>query len=185
MDLKVQSINKRLDALELRVLERLAPTIDISSFRTELDRLWVDLDAILVPSMDAPESAPTAPTDDTMLDALFSENIPQSESTRARGKRHRSSHTSDATEDAREKKRERQHTTYARRASIVDGELCQQRVRESALGASSFVPATEVVAAVRDDVSTIDGAAMIDGRATNGVPHVDPTGFGKPDPPIC
>ena len=31
MDRKVQAVNKRLDAFELRVLERLAPAIDLSS----------------------------------------------------------------------------------------------------------------------------------------------------------
>uniref|UniRef100_M1DAS0 Integrase core domain containing protein n=1 Tax=Solanum tuberosum TaxID=4113 RepID=M1DAS0_SOLTU len=125
MNLKVQAVNKRLDAFDLRVLERLAPITDIFSFRTELDHFWADLDAILAPSMDAPESVPIAPVDDTVLHARSSEDIPQSESSRAQGKRHHFSHTSDATEDAREKKREHQHTTYDRRASIVDEELRQ------------------------------------------------------------
>ncbi|KAK4733987.1 hypothetical protein R3W88_008248 [Solanum pinnatisectum] len=101
MDLKVQAVNKCLDAFELRVLERPTPTTNIFSFRTELDHLRADLDAILAPSMDAPKSSPIAPADDMVLDALFSEDIPQSESTHARGKRHYFSHTSDATENAR------------------------------------------------------------------------------------
>ncbi|KAK4707271.1 hypothetical protein R3W88_033192 [Solanum pinnatisectum] len=120
MDLKLQDVNKRLDVFKLRVLERPAPTINISSFRTELDHFRAELDVILVPSMDAPKSAPTAPTNDMMLDTLFSEEISQSESSRARGKRHHSSHTSYTTEDARAKKRERQQTTQARRSFIVD-----------------------------------------------------------------
>uniref|UniRef100_M1DPW3 Integrase core domain containing protein n=1 Tax=Solanum tuberosum TaxID=4113 RepID=M1DPW3_SOLTU len=103
-------------------------------------------------------------------------------------------------------KRERQDTTYARRAFIVDEDLHQQRVREGDLGALSYVLATEAVATVKDDVSTTDGATMIDGSssngithgvsttdgatmidrsATNGVPHVDQAGSGKPDPPAC
>uniref|UniRef100_M1DIV7 Integrase core domain containing protein n=1 Tax=Solanum tuberosum TaxID=4113 RepID=M1DIV7_SOLTU len=206
MNLKVQAINKCLDTFELRVLKRPPPTTDICSLLIELDHFRADLDAIIAPSMDAPESAPIAPADDTVLDALYNEDIPQSESTRARGKRHRSSHTSDATEDARAKKRECQHTTYSRRASILDKELRQQSVRESTLGASSSVTAIEVVATVRDDVSTTDGAAIIDGSATDsiphdvsitdgvvmidmsvieGSPHVDPAGSGKSNPPDC
>ncbi|KAK4724142.1 hypothetical protein R3W88_026921 [Solanum pinnatisectum] len=106
MDLKVQAFNKRMDVFKLRFLERPAPTTDISSFRTELDHFRANLDAILVPSIDTPEFAPTTPADDTVLDALYSEDIPQSESTCVQGKRHHSSHTSNATEDAKAKKRE-------------------------------------------------------------------------------
>uniref|UniRef100_M1DL65 Integrase core domain containing protein n=1 Tax=Solanum tuberosum TaxID=4113 RepID=M1DL65_SOLTU len=48
---------------------------------TKLDSLRADLDAILAPPMNVPESAPTAPVDDMVLDALHSEDTPQSEST--------------------------------------------------------------------------------------------------------
>ncbi|KAK4723886.1 hypothetical protein R3W88_026665 [Solanum pinnatisectum] len=99
IDLKVQAVNKRLDAFKLRVLEQPSPTTDISYFQTELDHLQDDLDTILVPSMDAPKFAPTAPTDDTMLDALFDEEISQFKSTHAQGKKHGSSHTSYANKD--------------------------------------------------------------------------------------
>ncbi|KAK4737545.1 hypothetical protein R3W88_001242 [Solanum pinnatisectum] len=125
MDLKVQAVNKRLDAFQLRVLERPVPTTYISYFWTKLDSLQANLDVILALPMDMPESAPTAPVDDTVLDALYNEDTPQSESTHAQGKRHRSSHTSDATEDARAKKREPHQTTQARRVITVDEELRQ------------------------------------------------------------
>ncbi|KAG5580774.1 hypothetical protein H5410_051401 [Solanum commersonii] len=44
---KVQAVHKRLDAFELRVLERPAPTTDMSSFWTELASLRADVDTIL------------------------------------------------------------------------------------------------------------------------------------------
>jgi len=157
MDLKVQAVNQCLDAFKLRVLERPVPTTDVSSLRKELDSLRADLDKILVPPIDEPESTHFIPADDTVLDALFGEDLPQPESTRARGKRPRSSRTSVATEDAQIKKHERQQTDHARRASIVDEELRQQRVREVTLRDSSSRPTTEAVATVRDDMSTIDG----------------------------
>uniref|UniRef100_M1DJD9 Integrase core domain containing protein n=1 Tax=Solanum tuberosum TaxID=4113 RepID=M1DJD9_SOLTU len=125
MDQKVQVIHKCLDAFELRVLERPAPATDLSSFRTELDSLRADIDAIIATPTDEPESAPTALADDTVLDVIFSDDIAQPEPTRARGKWHRSSHISDTTEDARARKRERQQNEQARRASIVDEELRQ------------------------------------------------------------
>uniref|UniRef100_M1BAY4 Integrase core domain containing protein n=1 Tax=Solanum tuberosum TaxID=4113 RepID=M1BAY4_SOLTU len=109
MDLKVQAVNKSLDTFELRVLERPTATTDVFSFRKELDSLRADLHTILAPPADEPESAPTVPTDDTVLDALFREAIPQPESTSARWKRSLYSRTSDTTEDARAtNKRERQ-----------------------------------------------------------------------------
>uniref|UniRef100_M1DKX4 Integrase core domain containing protein n=1 Tax=Solanum tuberosum TaxID=4113 RepID=M1DKX4_SOLTU len=117
MDQKVQAVHKRLDAFELRVLERPAPATNLSSFRTELDNLLADLESHF-----------------------------------------------DTIEDARAKKQERQQNKQARRASIVDEELHQQRVRESTLGASISRPTTE--STVRDDVSTTDGAWDLGNRTT-------------------
>ncbi|KAG5605840.1 hypothetical protein H5410_027332 [Solanum commersonii] len=72
MDRKVQTVNKSLDAFELRVLERSAPTIDLSSLQAELASLRTDIDAILTAPTVEPQAAPTTLADDTMLDALFS-----------------------------------------------------------------------------------------------------------------
>uniref|UniRef100_M1DIM9 Integrase core domain containing protein n=1 Tax=Solanum tuberosum TaxID=4113 RepID=M1DIM9_SOLTU len=113
------------------------------------------------------------------------EHMMDLKSTRARGKRPCSSCTSNATEDARTKKQERQQTEQARRVSIVDEEFHQQRVRECNDGASSSMPAIDIVAAMRDDVSTTDGDEMIDRSATDGVPRDDIAGFGKPNPSAC
>ncbi|WMV13519.1 hypothetical protein MTR67_006904 [Solanum verrucosum] len=50
MDRKIQAFNKRLDAFESRVLKRHAPTIDITTFHTELASLCADVDALLAPA---------------------------------------------------------------------------------------------------------------------------------------
>lgn len=39
IDRKIQAIHKYLDAFELRILERPAPTIDVTAFETNLARL--------------------------------------------------------------------------------------------------------------------------------------------------
>uniref|UniRef100_M1DGE0 Integrase core domain containing protein n=1 Tax=Solanum tuberosum TaxID=4113 RepID=M1DGE0_SOLTU len=56
MDHKVQAVHKRLDAFELRVLERPAYTTDMSSFRIELASLRAVVDAILATPAVAPQS---------------------------------------------------------------------------------------------------------------------------------
>uniref|UniRef100_M1DQX5 Integrase core domain containing protein n=1 Tax=Solanum tuberosum TaxID=4113 RepID=M1DQX5_SOLTU len=197
VDQKVQAVHKRLDAFELRVLTRSVPVTDFSSFRTELDSLWADIDSILATPIDEPESAPTTLADDTVLDALFREDTDaQLELTRVHGKRPRSSRISDTTYDARAKKRERHQNGQTRKKSIVDEELRQQRVRESVAGVSSSVPIVEVLTIERDDVSTTDGAVKVidstiessrldDMGTTEGDPSVIPVGSGKPDPPAC
>ncbi|KAK4733799.1 hypothetical protein R3W88_008060 [Solanum pinnatisectum] len=84
----------------------------------------------------------------------------------------------------------------ARRASIVDEELRQQRARESIIGASSSRITTKAITSVGDDVSTTDSAvrvtdSTIDGvvidevGTTKGDPSVVPAGSEKPDPPAC
>uniref|UniRef100_M1DP22 Integrase core domain containing protein n=1 Tax=Solanum tuberosum TaxID=4113 RepID=M1DP22_SOLTU len=112
--------------------------------------------------------------------------------THTNGKRHRSSRT----EEEKAQKRQRRQEKKTRKASILDEELCQWRVRESVAGASSFAPVVEVPPFVRDILSTTDGAvrvtkstiegAMIDDVGiTEGDPSMVPTGSGKSDPPVC
>uniref|UniRef100_M1DIG7 Integrase core domain containing protein n=1 Tax=Solanum tuberosum TaxID=4113 RepID=M1DIG7_SOLTU len=114
MDRKVQAVHQHLDAFELRVLERPAPTIDVYAFRMDLASLQANLDALLALPEVEPESAPTAPIDDTVLDALIEDEMPPSDSSRHAGKHPRSSRTSDDTEAGRARKRERQQFEEAR-----------------------------------------------------------------------
>ncbi|KAG5580536.1 hypothetical protein H5410_051163 [Solanum commersonii] len=77
MDRKVQAVNNRLDAFELRVLERPAPAIDLSVLQADIASLRSDVEAILAASAVEPQVAPTALADDTVLDALFMVLPPQ------------------------------------------------------------------------------------------------------------
>uniref|UniRef100_M1DGT9 Integrase core domain containing protein n=1 Tax=Solanum tuberosum TaxID=4113 RepID=M1DGT9_SOLTU len=193
MDRKIHVINKRLDAFELRVLERPSPTIDLSSFQIELASLRDDIDAILATPTAEPQAAPTALADDTVLDALFSGTAEEGpEPTHTKGKRHRSS----CTEEEKSKKRQSRQKKKARKDSILDEELRQRRVCESVAGASSYAPIVEIPPVVRDVVSTTDGAVRVtesttegammdDVGTTEGDPSMVPVGSGKLDPPVC
>ncbi|KAG5599533.1 hypothetical protein H5410_030903 [Solanum commersonii] len=91
IDWKVQAVNKRLDAFELRVLERSAPAIDLSALQADLASLRTDVDAILAAPSVEPQVAPVALADDTVLNVLFSGTAEEELSpTHAKGKRHRS-----------------------------------------------------------------------------------------------
>uniref|UniRef100_M1DLR7 Integrase core domain containing protein n=1 Tax=Solanum tuberosum TaxID=4113 RepID=M1DLR7_SOLTU len=180
MDRKVQAVTKRLDAFELRVLKRSASAIYLSSLQAELAGLRTDVDAILVAPTVEPQATPTALADDTVLNALFSGTAEEGlEPTHATGKRHRSSRT----EEEKAQKRQRRQEKEAKKASLLDEDLRQRRVHESAAGASSSALVVEVPPVVRDVVSTTDGAMMDDVGTTEGDPTIVPAGSGKPDPP--
>uniref|UniRef100_M1DLI6 Integrase core domain containing protein n=1 Tax=Solanum tuberosum TaxID=4113 RepID=M1DLI6_SOLTU len=129
------------------VPSRVMPNKDLSSLRAELDRLWANLDAIMVTPTTEPESTPNVFADDRVLAALLS---------------------GDAEDQF--------DPTHAR-------ELCQQRMRESVVGASTSTPIVEVPTVVRDDVSISEGAVIADVGTTEGDPSVVPAGSRNPDPP--
>uniref|UniRef100_M1DNH1 Integrase core domain containing protein n=1 Tax=Solanum tuberosum TaxID=4113 RepID=M1DNH1_SOLTU len=147
--------------------------------KAKLASLRTDVDAILVAPTVEPQAAPTALVDDTVLDNLFSGTA--EEPTHAKGKRHRSSFTEE--EKAQKRQRRKEKEKEARKAMILDEELCQRRVRESAARVSSSAPVVEVPPVVRDVVSTTDSAMMDDVGTTEGDPTIVPAGFGKPDLP--
>uniref|UniRef100_M1DIY3 Integrase core domain containing protein n=1 Tax=Solanum tuberosum TaxID=4113 RepID=M1DIY3_SOLTU len=181
MDQMNQAVYKRLDAFELRILERPAPTIDLSIFHAELASLRANMGSILVPPESAPVAAPTEEVDTVVISVLFGDSMPPPDSSRAAGKRSRSDRTSNDAEAHRLRKKERQQIEEARRASIVDEELRQQLTREVGVGPSARVSTTE--GAERVDERTTESAKIVDGSATNGIPSVDPVGSEKPDPP--
>uniref|UniRef100_M1DVK8 Integrase core domain containing protein n=1 Tax=Solanum tuberosum TaxID=4113 RepID=M1DVK8_SOLTU len=151
-------MQKSIAESEARMEKRMATMVDQ---KTELDSFRADIDSIFATPTNEPEFAPTALSDDTVLDALFKEDTnAQPEPTRA----------------------------YE--------EMRQQRVHESALGASSSISISEVVAMVGDDVSTTDGAVRViestiegarldDVGTTEGDPSVVPAGSGKSNAPTC
>uniref|UniRef100_M1DS40 Integrase core domain containing protein n=1 Tax=Solanum tuberosum TaxID=4113 RepID=M1DS40_SOLTU len=178
MDRHIQAVNKHLDAFELRVLERPATAIDLSTFEAELASLRGNVDDILATHTVEPQAAPTALADDLVLDALFSGSVEEGpEPTHTKGKRHRSSRTGEEKAQKRQCRQEKE----ARKAPILDEELHQQRVRESIAGPSSFVLVVEVPPIVRDVVSTTDGAVRVTESTTKGA-MMDDVGTIEGDP---
>ncbi|KAK4733702.1 hypothetical protein R3W88_007963 [Solanum pinnatisectum] len=98
MDQKVQAIHKHLDTFELRVLERPALTVDVTTLNKEIKSLRADITGLLSLSETEPESTPTIPIDNTVLNALFRDGMPLPDSSHTAGKRPRYSHTSDFIE---------------------------------------------------------------------------------------
>uniref|UniRef100_M1DL60 Integrase core domain containing protein n=1 Tax=Solanum tuberosum TaxID=4113 RepID=M1DL60_SOLTU len=136
----------------------------VAGLEQELASLRVDINALLAPPVIEPESASTAIEDDGVLVVLFSDAVPPYDYTCAAGKHPLSGCTADDDKAQRSRKRERQQTEVARRASIVDEELRQQRVREIGVGSSSGVSPTK--GAVRVDMSTTEGVLRVDVRTT-------------------
>ncbi|XP_049371951.1 uncharacterized protein LOC125836840 [Solanum verrucosum] len=111
MDVKIQVVHKRLDAFELRVLERPCPTNDVTTFQMELTRLRSDVDALLSSAETVPE--PT-PEDEVVMTALFGDTMPSPDPSREPGKGTRSSEQTSAAEEARRaKKRKKQQIEAA------------------------------------------------------------------------
>uniref|UniRef100_M1DZL4 Integrase core domain containing protein n=1 Tax=Solanum tuberosum TaxID=4113 RepID=M1DZL4_SOLTU len=185
MDPKVQAVHNWLDAFELRVLERPAPTTNISSFRTELSSLRANVDTILSTPVVEPQAAPSALADDTVLGALFSgyDVDAQPEPARARGKRHQSIHKTELTKEEKASKRQRKQEKKARKASIIDEQLRKLRAYEMVVVASSSMLVPEVLPTVTIDVSTTDGAVRVANITTDGVVLVD-AGATEGDPSV-
>uniref|UniRef100_M1DKD1 Integrase core domain containing protein n=1 Tax=Solanum tuberosum TaxID=4113 RepID=M1DKD1_SOLTU len=100
IDRKIQEVHKRLDAFQLSVLERPAPTIDVTTFQTELASLRADIDALLSPTETVTEVEPVVEEDEVVMTALFGDIMPPLDPSYVAGKRHYSDHTSN-TEEAR------------------------------------------------------------------------------------
>lgn len=74
----------------MRVLQWRNPTIDMSLIKTELDRLWANIDSILATPVIDPQSTPSELGDDSVIGALVSGDE-QPEPTLAKWKKHHSS----------------------------------------------------------------------------------------------
>uniref|UniRef100_M1DJ30 Integrase core domain containing protein n=1 Tax=Solanum tuberosum TaxID=4113 RepID=M1DJ30_SOLTU len=98
IDPKIQAVNKRLDAFELRVLERPGPTIDAIAFHTELASLPIDVSSLLAPIETVSEDAPEVEVDEVVMTVLFGDTVPPPDPSRTTGRHNSSEHTSDADE---------------------------------------------------------------------------------------
>uniref|UniRef100_M1DEQ1 Integrase core domain containing protein n=1 Tax=Solanum tuberosum TaxID=4113 RepID=M1DEQ1_SOLTU len=108
MDQKVQAVNKRMDAFELRVLKRPGPTIDVTTFQDDLASLRADVAALLAPDTKVPESAPAVLEDEMVMTTMFGDTMPPPGFDHTDGILPRSDHTIDIEEARRLRKKERQ-----------------------------------------------------------------------------
>uniref|UniRef100_M1DSK9 Integrase core domain containing protein n=1 Tax=Solanum tuberosum TaxID=4113 RepID=M1DSK9_SOLTU len=88
--------------LPLARIQKLEAQMATVPQHTELSSLQAIIDTLLAPPEIGPESAPTSLVDDTLLDALFGDEMPPPYSSCHAGKRPHSGKTSDVTERAGE-----------------------------------------------------------------------------------
>ena len=87
---KITEVNQRLDAFELRVLARPAPSVDVSTLQAAVDSLRADIDTILRARVLESEAPSVEPAKDTVLAALFTTSeipppLPRESAKRRRG----------------------------------------------------------------------------------------------------
>ncbi|WMV58206.1 hypothetical protein MTR67_051591, partial [Solanum verrucosum] len=77
MDDKIKAVHKRLDAFELRVLDRpqTRPNIDVTTFQTELDRLQADVHALVATAEASPKPTLEVDADDMVLSSPFGDRM--------------------------------------------------------------------------------------------------------------
>ena len=74
---KIDEVNQRLNAFELRVLARPAPPVDVSTLQAAVDSLRADIDTILEDRVSECMAPSVEPAEDTLLATLFAtSNIP-------------------------------------------------------------------------------------------------------------
>ena len=88
---KIDEVNQRLDAFELRVLARPSPSVDVSTLQNRVDSLRADIDTILEARVPESEAPSVEPAEDTVLAALFATSEippppPREHSKRPRGR---------------------------------------------------------------------------------------------------
>lgn len=86
-DVKIKTLDKRLDAFHLPILERHLPTIDVTSFQKEFARFLFYVDAHLAPVVTVLETAPAVEDDDPVMSTLFGDNSPPPDPSHVVGKR--------------------------------------------------------------------------------------------------
>lgn len=154
MERMIKVVHQHLDAFDVLVLARPAPTIDLTTFQEVVGGLQADVESIMEMRGPEPETSPVELAEDIVLVVVLTTPTTPPEP-REHAKRHRSSRTSSG-EDACSRKKERTDLVAARRASSIDEETHHMMARELANAASSSIP---------EDVerSTIEGAMIDEG----------------------
>ena len=146
--------------------------MDVSTLQAAVDSLRADIDTILEARVPDSEAPFVEPVEDTVLEALFTTEIPppppRESAKRRRGR---------AEDEARARKKERREIEAARGASLVEEEVHQIRALQLAAGASIFRTA-EIAG------GTTDGAGVAE-DTTEGVHIAEDVGSVEPDPLAC
>ena len=130
---KIAEVHQRLDTFELRVLDRPAPPVDVSTLQAGVDSLRADIDMILEARVSESEAPSVEPAEDTVMAALFATlEIPQPPH-REHAKRRKGREE----DEARARKMEGREIEAARRALLAEEEARQMRAEELAAEASS------------------------------------------------
>ena len=68
---KIAEVHQHLDAFELPVLARPAPSVDVSTLQAAVDSLHADIDMILEARVPESEAPSVEPAEDTVMASLF------------------------------------------------------------------------------------------------------------------
>ena len=168
---KIAEVHQRLDAFQLRVLDRPDPPVDVSTLQPAVDSLRADIDMILEARVPESEAPSAQPAEDTVMAALFatSEITPPPPREHAKRRRVREE------DEARARNKERHEMEAAKRASLSKEEARQMRARELAAGASSSRN-VEIAGGTADSVVDAE-------YTTESVQITEVVGSGEPDPP--
>ena len=170
---KIAEVHQRLDAFELRVLDRPAPPVDVSTLQDAVDSLHADIDTILEARVPESKAPSVEPAEDTVLAALFATSEIPPPPPREHAKRRRGR----AEDEARARKKECREMEAAMRASLAEEEAHQMRAGKLAAGSSSS-RTVEIAGGTADSVVVAEDT-------TEGVPITEEVGWGEPDPPSC
>ena len=69
---KIAEVHQRLDAIELRVLARPAPPVDMSTLQAAVDSRHADIDMTIEAKVPESEAPSVEPAEDTVMAAVFS-----------------------------------------------------------------------------------------------------------------
>ncbi|TMX04570.1 hypothetical protein EJD97_007517 [Solanum chilense] len=170
---KIAEVHQHFDALELRVLARPSPQVDVTTLQAAFKGLRAHIDMILEARVPESEAPSTEPIDDTVMAALFATSEIPPPPPREHAKRRRGREE----DESRARKKERREIEAARRVSLADEEARKMRVVESASGASRSRN-LEIAGGTTDS-----GVAAKE--STEGVQIKELVGFREPDPPTC
>ena len=176
MEHTIQAVNQRLDAFELRVLTRPAPTIDLTTLQEVVESLRADVENIMEMRGTEPETVRFKIEKDIVLATVFTAHTEPPPKPRSRAKIYLSSRTTEG-EDSRARKKERKDLEASTRAFLIDEETHHIWARELSVWASRSRPETS-------ERSTTDGEEIVVGT-TEGGPTTHVVVSGKPNPHTC